>query len=617
MWHASSIRQELGRRRCGCYLGLLVLAALGLAMTARAQRAVDPRATFTGPQDGRLLDANPSLTGGRYNFNAVRPTSPLMMGNLAASGLLGRGYSLRVGSPIPSATGFRASLGSGTLSAFRRDSVSVADAAIPYGMSSLVRPYLDPATTVVNPGLLRGYMVPGLARSSGGSVRPLDLRIPVTEAQWLKNPSYLAPTDPRGPGAPGITPPVPRVSTATASSIFGTPAIPDLPRRPDRLAPWAVEPPDDSPAARDTRRGVGDRGTGAGPMDGTRAATRFPRPSQTPLDLLLGGKSSGLVGVMDSTSEAQRWTADGMQRPGLVPPPAQEKRAVAGEEPPGPPRVVDPSVLPGYDVFTDMRLALALEKNPGAVWFEEMRKAAQAQPELSPAPEERAAEDAAEFLDHMLHTPLRTLQGQGASVLNEQMLKAESLMAIGHYREAADRYEAARLLAPNNPLPLIGKGHALLAAGSYSRAAGALLEGLERFPEIARFRFDLNALLGGGEQVDIRRADIMRRLRQAQWPELYFLLGYLEYHSGDRERGLANLDKAAELDRMRTMISRYPALLRGEGVPPLPKLAPGTGASLKESPPGGARGKPDAGPAAPVEELVVPPPVRGDEAARR
>ena len=66
--------------------------------------------------------------------------------------------------------------------------------------------------------------------------------------------------------------------------------------------------------------------------------------------------------------------------------------------------------------------------------------------------------------------------------------KAESLLEIGQYYEAARRYQAAHRLNPLNPLPLIGKGNAFLAAGNYASATVALLQGFERYPELVKVR---------------------------------------------------------------------------------------------------------------------------------
>ena len=296
----------------------------------------------------------------------------------------------------------------------------------------------------------------------------------------------------------------------------------------------------------------------------------------------------------------------GAARPGLIVPP----RAAASLVEARAPTITDPRVLPGYDVFTDAQLAMALLSDPNPTWFQEMRQALREHPELAKQVDQQAAEDTAQFLDQMLHAPLRSLTGQGPSALNDQMLKAESLMQIGHYSEAVDRYEAARMAETANPLPLIGKGHALLAQGNYHSATLALLQGIEfadRYPGLAPIllkRLDLTALMGGGEIVDIRRADLLRRLEGRENPELRFLLGYLEYHSGDRVHGLENLQRAAENSRAGPVIGRYPTLLAGEEPrparvepsPPEPQPAP------KFEPE--ERGA-DAGD--PSRELVVPP----------
>ena len=257
------------------------------------------------------------------------------------------------------------------------------------------------------------------------------------------------------------------------------------------------------------------------------------------------------------------------------------------------PRIMDASVLPGFDVFTDMQLAVALATDSRASWFGDMQRALRERPELARQVNAQAAADAAQYLQGMLQAPLRSLAGTGASALNDQMLKAESLMEIGHYTEAADRYEAAHFAAPANPLPLLGKGHALLAAGQYWSAATNILRGVEladQAPGVAQLlvqRLDLKSLMGGGEIIDIRRADLMRQLERSESPELRFLLGYLEYHSGDHAHGLENLQRAADNPRASRLIAHYPALLRNPlrtpgGAPGAPPQAP---AGANELPP--------------------------------
>jgi tetratricopeptide (TPR) repeat protein len=260
-------------------------------------------------------------------------------------------------------------------------------------------------------------------------------------------------------------------------------------------------------------------------------------------------------------------------------------------------RITDPSLLPGYDVFNDMRLALALEGSPDAAWFQELTASMEMQPELAEELDDEALAEPLAYVQKKLEMPVVTFTGPGASALNNELLKAEAAMDIGHFHEAVDHYKLAHLIDPINPLPMIGRGHALLAAGDYRSSAFWLLKGLERFPDVARFAFDLRALMGGAEVIDIRRADILDRLEQRENAELRFLLGYLEYHGGQRPRGLENLRRAAADPRASALIARYPKLLEAHAPAPMP-----------EAPPPSAPPHPAATPEIPDEgELVIPP----------
>jgi tetratricopeptide (TPR) repeat protein len=201
-----------------------------------------------------------------------------------------------------------------------------------------------------------------------------------------------------------------------------------------------------------------------------------------------------------------------------------------------------------------------------------MQQVARESPTLNIEMQTRAALAADVFLIRMLRTPLRSFVSAGPAPVNDALRQAEAAMEMGRYYDAARHYERARVLDPMNPLPLIGKGHALLASGDYVSAAFHLVRGLERFPELTRFQVDLTAMMGGGEIVDIRRADLMKLLANREEPELRFLLGYLEIHSGNRELGLQNLDRAAQEANPGSLIRHYPDMIRGKGLLPPPKL---------------------------------------------
>ncbi len=594
------VENELRLSRVGraVVVGVLAVVVLSAVPGALGQAPVNPTANVTAGapvQTGRLLDRNPQLGSDGYNY--ARPVSPLLSGNVIASGLASDGLSLRSFSPISDPTAFRASLGSAALSAFRRDSVSVASPAL--GSAVYGQPFYDPTTTVPTAALLQSLA--GFRASDSGSPAALDLRVQTR----LTPPTGLAAqiaglSPPASPATPQAPPPAVTgpSSLATSSSIFGAQPPPRLVLPAEPELPWRRATAGDT-----TGRGLARREGSAG---GTSPEAGLPGVSEllaTPLGGLPRSDSYPRFGVVSPSTLAPQ----GADQPGLVVPP----ESGAGSVLPTTPQVVSAQLLPGFDVFTDMQLALALLSNPNATWFDELRRAARERPDLARQVGEQAAYDASQFVDRMLNTPLRSLTGAGSSTLNDQMLKAESSMSIAHYAEAVDRYDTAHMIDPANPLPLIGKGHALLAQGNYNSAALTLLQGIEladRYPGMAPLllkRLDLKSLMGGGEVIDIRRADIMRQLAQHESPELRFLLGYLEYHSGDREHGLENLKRAAANPRAGMMIARYPALLSGE--------AAGTRsepAQPEERPPGGTPAPvvPHmAVSSQPAGELVVPP----------
>lgn len=574
-------RSSAAHGRCSRFQHTLTatLAAAILAAVApmvRGQAPVDTRLDLRldrGVSMGRGFDVNPMLGGGGFNY--ARPASPLVGGNFYASGLVGRGLSLRSYSPISDPTAFQGSLGSTSLSSFQRDSVSVLSA--PLGSGSFGQTYYDPARTAPTAGFLQG-----LAGFSSVTASPTDSRL----APRIAAPSGLT------AGIVGMRPPAaapaaqtPPSALATSSSIFGPAVLPRI------LLPTQPEQPSWERGTADTDV---ERGLAARVFPSMETSPGFGSPAiadalATPLSGLLRADLYPQLGVLTPADTA----TPAPVAPSLIIP-AAEAPVAAATPVTAPP--VDPRVLPGYEVFTDLQLAAALLSDPNPTWFDDMRRALRERPELAQQASQQIAADAAQFLDDMLRTPLRSLTGGGESALNEQMLKAEALMQIGHYSEAADRYDAARLADPANPLPLIGKAHALLAQGSYSSAATTLVQGVEladRIPGLAGLlfsRLDLTALLGGGEIIDIRRADIMRQLERREDVRLRFLLGYLEYHSGDRQRGLENLTRAARDPKADAVIGRYPTLVQPEsGARPRP-------AAPTEGPPARA-----------TEELIVPP----------
>ncbi|MFH1748568.1 MAG: hypothetical protein ABIG44_16155 [Planctomycetota bacterium] len=576
-----------------------------LAILLLTSALAGARAQVPMQQTGRLFDRNPQVGSGGYNY--ARPLSPLIPGNTIATGNVRGGMALRGYSPIGDPTSFRAGLGTSTLGAFRRDSVSVADYGSVYG-SSLTTPYYDPSRTVPTVGFLSGQYgqatprigpLPSPGRSSTplGVPGPLDLR--VGAALGTDRGVSQRDSDPLRAQIVGLSP---GQSPELSSSIFGplpstmmpsmrldqnlTTGLSQLPEVSERsstlLAPYQT-PRLDEP--------LGSR-----------------PPLGTPLEYIRSRETSRVTGPEQTDPFAAQPSdeADLVPGPlGAVPPESAAAPAPTRETLlPGDLRLRDISVLPGYDVFTDMQLARTLEADPSAGWWEQMQAVIRTEPAAAAILDEQATLQAQEFIEQVRNSPIRTFHGAGPSVMNDELLKAESLLEIGQYFEAVRRYDVAHRQNPLNPLPLIGKGNALLAAGEYLSAVVALVQGFERYPEMTEFAFDLQALMGGGEIVDIRRADLMDRLRSREDPQLRFLLGYLEYYSGNQESAMQNFEKAAANDPSGSIISRFPEMLRREMRLPPPKLPPADSPLPDGTPPrlrdASERG-PDGAPRAPLK----------------
>lgn len=542
--------------------------------------------------DGRLFDANPQLGGSRYNF--ARPASPLLGGNFYASGDVRGGFALRSFSPIPSSNAFRAPLGSSALSGFIRDSVSINEARNPGGLTRA--PYYDPSANAPSglyfqggayraptPGLRAFAPPPTNAGALGGTLG--GFQPPFETALDLR----LNPQTPQT-AAPGFDV---RRPAELSSSIFGAPRAPAPlydgydPQTPPAYAAFAPEKPPTSLDlfSQDLRLDTENARGQWSPLDlrvGADAAS--DERSLSAVDLMLKRDSDALL-----TRRANIRFGAGPNAPPAAGPPAPAP--LAGPDALQPPSLKELGLAPGADVFNDLMLAVSLARDPKADWFKQLQADSRDPALALESAQESIASESSAFVKRVLDTPIRTFVGDDANVLNDEMLKAEAFMEIGEYFDAAGRYERARQIAPNNPLPIIGKGHAMLAAGDYLSAAVLLTRGLEMFPQLASFRVDLSRLIGGPEVVDIRRSDLMRQLERYEDARLRFLLGYIEVQSGNTTSGLAHLEKAAQSDELGPSLRRYPALLRDRLRQGEPSGEPGAEANPQtqpEPPPGDA-----------------------------
>jgi hypothetical protein len=156
--------------------------------------------------------------------------------------------------------------------------------------------------------------------------------------------------------------------------------------------------------------------------------------------------------------------------------------------------------------------------------------------------------------------PVRTFVGTEQSALNRYLSQAERSMREGQYYRAADEYEIALAIAPDNPLPSLGRSLALLAAGEYMSSASSLFRAISSYEGLAEFPVDLPAFIPDVRMLDRRRADLERRLEGKDDFRLRFLLGYAEYCSGLQKLGFENMQRAAaaapvELEALRRFVA--------------------------------------------------------------
>jgi len=145
--------------------------------------------------------------------------------------------------------------------------------------------------------------------------------------------------------------------------------------------------------------------------------------------------------------------------------------------------------------------------------------------------------------------------------VNQLVSQAERHVAAGDFYKAGNAYDLAITFDPRNAFIRFGYGHALLAAGEYLTAVHQIVIGIDLLPRIHGFQPNFTALAGQQQILDVRRADLEKRLDRKDDYRLRFLLGYTEYYTGLEKFGLPNLQKAAKNAPADSLIARFPDML--------------------------------------------------------
>jgi tetratricopeptide (TPR) repeat protein len=142
--------------------------------------------------------------------------------------------------------------------------------------------------------------------------------------------------------------------------------------------------------------------------------------------------------------------------------------------------------------------------------------------------------------------PHETFASYSEDKFNEHVRAAERYLKEGKYYRAADAYTLASIYKPDDPLAYAGKSHALFAAGEYMSSALFLARALEIFPEYARFKVDIEAMVGERDKLENRIFDVEERLARVDAPELHFLLAYVYHQMGRADRARQEISAAYE-----------------------------------------------------------------------
>jgi Flp pilus assembly protein TadD len=129
---------------------------------------------------------------------------------------------------------------------------------------------------------------------------------------------------------------------------------------------------------------------------------------------------------------------------------------------------------------------------------------------------------------------------------NRYMKAGEDYMKQGRFYRAADSYTIAIAYKPDDPLGYAGKSHALFAAGEYLSSSLFLARALEVFPDYAKLKIDLVAMLGDKDLIEKRLIEAKEWANLSKSGELAFLLSYIYYQLDRMEFARQSIEFAAE-----------------------------------------------------------------------
>jgi hypothetical protein len=501
------------------------------------------------PLPGNAIDASNQVGSG--GINSPVPTYDFNAANLFVTGNVTGGSQFRGFSPVRDPSSLFAPMATSSLSGFRADSMSLSD--VTAGRTNYqVNPFFSASRTVANVGAIsQGLTQPGSSipltryinpnRATAGPAWPGAV-LPYAESLGVDSMATIPSALPTGTNPYAANPHSylnriddPQGRALAQSPLFGPAALDRFTPSGDEAA-WLSTPPGQRPMA--------PGGPAAASAAGRRleAYLRGDRDLISPVELaprIFGGRQ-------DATDSTAEFLSSGGEPP--VPESSTThfgvpvETALRGLAEAGPTATADFYAPAGRSVYEDFVEAVT--------WLRGAQE--QAGGTLAPGAPPDTLQDfaaAAEQARALIGETVRSYAGHDDSAVNRYIIDAERLVRQGDFYRAASMYSVAATLDRDNPLIRMGYGHALLFAGDYLGAVHHLTRGIHRFDDIAYFEIDLAEFIADPMLLDVRRADLERRLERQENYHLRFLLGYAEKYSGLEKFGLHDLQKAAEQAR--------------------------------------------------------------------
>lgn len=511
-----------------------VLASVALAQDARIDTRVERNQATRGRQDGRMLDANPSVYGGRTNAavpsGLPRDTS---IGSISRS----RGLSGFSGNLPTLNNELGLSVHTNGVDRFRQQSVGVQDAV--RGGPGLYRPqtetYYSPLTTTLKPSDI----------TQANEVRQVPMPSRVSEVQNVANKMYVDAMADYKPFTGQRQTQLPYQSLGLGTEAQQNQTTKALQRAEGLgLASQGgqelfgmLQEDDRARLARELH--ALNQGDDPGLFEPTTETDPNDRRVQARVEGRLGepvGRNLGQpIGQPDQADPLAAASQPGQESSDTYAPGRGVEPFSLTAKPPSQTRRIGEQEIPpqNQDVFMDLLVGFRQRQQQGD------STDATAQPdETTQEGDDQAVEvQGPQIIVH-------NLAGAGQDPFNRFMRRGRALMQQGRYYQALRQYELASMTRSQNPLGYLGESLASFMAGEWFNSSAQLRRALTMFPPLIETKLDIANLIPPKE-FDARLKNLDKWIASVpNQPSLLFLSAWLSFNAGDQK---VAADKAREL----------------------------------------------------------------------